>query len=144
MCNDKFLSKDADEAWEYLNFFVEISQAKETEDIERSKSISIPLNKGGLIKFGKTKDIIVRLITLAKKLDYLLTKRLEIVKVIGEVQEIYDIYELQGHTTQNCLTLPTFKEVLSEQANSFNAIHQLVNNPYSSIYNLGWKNHLNF
>lgn len=125
MCNDKFLSKDADEAWEYLNFFVEISQAKETEDIERSKSISIPLNKGGLIKFGKTKDIIVRLITLAKKLDYLLTKRLEIVKVIGEVQEIYDIYELQGHTTQNCLTLPTFKEVLSEQANSFNAIHQL-------------------
>lgn len=95
---------------------------------------------GGLIKLGKTEDIAAKLIMFTKKIKDLLAKRPKIVKVIDEVQEMCNICELRGHITRNCPTLSIFKEVLNEQTSAFNMIHQPTNNPYSSTYNLSWKN----
>lgn len=49
-----------------------------------------------------TKDITTRLIMLTKKIEDLLLKWLEIVKVIKEEQEICDICELQGQVIRHC------------------------------------------
>lgn len=65
------------------------------------------------------------------------------VNVIYEVSEICDTYELQGHVTCDCSILPAFKQVLSEQAYTFNMILQLANNQYFSTYSPAWKNHPN-
>lgn len=65
-----------------------------TEDtLERSQSITTPLNRDGLI-LGEIEDRAARLITLTKKVDCLLTKRSETVKVMVEMQEICDICKL--------------------------------------------------
>lgn len=108
MCNGEFLSKDVEDAWEYSDSLTKNSQASETEDaLEKSQSIDTPRNRGGLIKLGETEYIATRLIS--HKVDDLLAKRWETLKIMVEVQEICDICEIQGHITRSCPTPPAFK-----------------------------------
>lgn len=44
----------------------------------------------------------------------MITKKQEIVKMIDEVSNLCDIFQLQGHITLNCQTLTVFKEILNE------------------------------
>lgn len=67
----------------------------EIEDVsEWNLPIAISPNRDGLIKLGETKDIAAKSIMLPKKVEDLLMKRPEIVKVTNEMQEICDICEL--------------------------------------------------
>lgn len=100
MCNSEFLSKDTDKTWEYLNSLTKNSRTWKTEDTsEGNQPITTPPNNGGLLKLGEAEDIDTGLIMLTKKVDYLLTKRPKIVKVMEKVQEICDICKLQKHIT---------------------------------------------
>lgn len=75
---ESFFNKDVEEAWQYLDAFIENSQPWEIEDAsEMSQPISICATKDWLIELGETKDIMVRSITPIRKVD-LLTKRPEI------------------------------------------------------------------
>ena len=61
------------------------------------------------------------------------------------VQEIVcHICETNDHSTNDCPTLPSFKECLHEQANVLNTFKKPNPNPYSQTYNPGWRNHPNF
>ena len=48
------------------------------------------------------------------------------------------ICALVGHSTEECLTIPAFEEVLLEQFNVVFGYQKLYNNPYSETYNSGW------
>lgn len=56
------------------------------------------------------------------KVKDLIAKKQEIVEETDGVSNVYDICELQGYLTRDYPTLPTFKEVLNQQANGFNII----------------------
>lgn len=127
-----------------ISWLAKNSQAGEVEDtLEWNRSTEMPQNGGYLIKLEKTKDIVTRIFSLIEKVKDLIIEKQEIVKVIDEVAEICDIYELPGLVTHDCPTLLAFKEVFNEQAsaNTVNTIPQLVNNTYSLSYNLGLQNH---
>lgn len=58
MCSNESLSKDAKDAYGYLDSLAENSQAWQTKDIsEQNQLLEKYQNRGGLIKLGKTKDI---------------------------------------------------------------------------------------
>ena len=61
------------------------------------------------------------------------------------VQEILcQICETNEDSTNDCPTLPSFKECPHEQANALNNFQCSNYDPYSQIYNPGWRNHPNF
>lgn len=90
LCNAEFFRKDVDETREYLDSLAKSSYVwKKYNTSERNQPLY-------LIKVGEDEDIARKLITLPKKVEDLLSKRLEIVRVINEVQEIRDNCEIQG------------------------------------------------
>jgi hypothetical protein len=63
---------------------------------------------------------------------------------LKSIQEIVcQIYETNKHSTNDCPTLPSFKECLHEQANALNNFQWPNHDPYSQTYNPGSRNHLN-
>jgi hypothetical protein len=52
--------------------------------------------------------------------------------------------ETNEHSTNDCPTLPSFRECLHEQAHALNSFQRPNHNPYSQMYNLDWRNHPNF
>jgi hypothetical protein len=56
---------------------------------------------------------------------------------------VCQICETNEHSN-DCPTLPSFKECLYEQVNALNSYQRPSHNPYSQTYNPGWRNHPNF
>jgi hypothetical protein len=52
--------------------------------------------------------------------------------------------ETNDHSTNDCPTLPSFRDCLHEQAYALNSFLRPNHNPYSQTYNPGWRNHPNF
>jgi len=57
---------------------------------------------------------------------------------------VCQICETNEHSTNDCLTLSSYKECLHEQAHALNSFQRPNHNPYSQTYNPGWRNHPNF
>jgi hypothetical protein len=57
---------------------------------------------------------------------------------------VCQICETNEHATNDCPTLPSFKECLHEQAHVLNSFQRPSYNPYSQTYNPGWRNYPNF
>jgi hypothetical protein len=87
-------------------------------------------------------DLQAKLASLARKVEALELKRSGQLKSVQEI--MCQIYETDEHATNDCPTLFSFKECLHEQANALNSFQRSNHNPYSQIYNLGWRNHPNF
>ena len=60
------------------------------------------------------------------------------------IDEVCRICEIMEHLTNECPTIPTFKEVLHDQENAMNMVKKSYPSPYSETYNSGWRNHPNF
>ena len=69
-------------------------------------------------------------------------------KKSGQLKSVQDIVcqicETNEHSTNDCPTLPSFRECLHEQAHALNSFQRPNHNPYSQTYNPGWRNHPNF
>jgi hypothetical protein len=87
-------------------------------------------------------DLQAKFASLARKVKALELKRSGQLKYIQEI--VCQICETNEHSTNDCPTLPSFKECLHEQANALNSFQWPNHDPYSQIYNFGWINHPNF
>ena len=65
-------------------------------------------------------------------------------KKSGQLNIVCQICETNEHSTNDCPTLPSFKECLHEQVHALNSFQRPNHNPYSQTYNPGWRNHPNF
>jgi len=57
---------------------------------------------------------------------------------------VCQICETNEHSTNDCPTLPSFRECLLQQANALNSFQRPSHNSYSQTYNPGWRDHPNF
>jgi len=87
-------------------------------------------------------DLQAKFVSLARKVKALECKK------SGQLKSVQDIacqiYEINEQATNDCPTLPFFKECLHELAHALNGFQRPNHNPYSQTYNPGWRNHLNF
>jgi hypothetical protein len=87
-------------------------------------------------------DLQAKFASIARKVEALELKRSGQLKYVQDI--VCQICETNEHSTNDCLTLPSFKECLHEQAHALNNFQRPNHNPYSQTYNPGWRNHPNF
>ena len=90
----------------------------------------------------KDHDLQTKFASLARKVEALELKKSSQLKSVKEI--VCQIYETNEHSTNDCPTLPFFRECLHEQAHALNSFQRTNHNPYSQKYNPGWRNHSNF
>lgn len=69
----------------------------------------------GKLQLNETDDISARLALLTKKMEELEMKK---IKAVNEVEVHCVVCEANSHRTEECSTLPTFKEVLYGQTSN--------------------------
>ena len=87
-------------------------------------------------------DLQTKFASLARKVEALELKKSGQLKFVQDI--VCQICETNEYLTNDCPTLPSFKECLHEQANALNNFQRPNQNSYSQTYNPGSKNHPNF
>jgi hypothetical protein len=87
-------------------------------------------------------DLQAKFASLARKVEALELKKSGQLKSVQDI--VCQICETNEHSTNDCPTLPCFRECLHEQAHALNCFQRPNHNPYSQTYNPGWRNHPNF
>eukprot|EP00258_Populus_trichocarpa_P034346 XP_024450365.1 uncharacterized protein LOC112326507 [Populus trichocarpa] len=143
MCNETFEDKDPNEAMEYLDLLAENAQNWDTTGTYEAPSKTQPhTSSGGMYNLRENHDLQAKFASLAKKVEALELKKSGQLKSVQDI--VCQICETNEHSTNDCPTLPSFKECLHEQAHALNNFQRPNHNPYSQTYNPGWRNHPNF
>jgi hypothetical protein len=143
MCNGTFENKDLDEAMEYLDLLAKNAQNWDTTGNYEALGKTQPhTSSGGMYNLREDHDLQAKFASLARKVEALELKKSGKLKSVQDI--VCQICETNEHATNDCLTLPSFKECLHEQAHALNSFQRPNHNPYSQTYNPGWRNHPNF
>jgi len=143
MCNESFEDKDPDEAIEYLDLLAENAQNWDIACTYEAPGKTQPhTSSGGMYNFREDHDLRAKFASLARKVETLELKKNGQLKSVQDI--VCQICETDDHATNDCPTLPSFRECLHEQAHALNSFQRPNHSPYSQTYNPGWKNHPNF
>ncbi|KAG6725844.1 hypothetical protein I3842_02G050900 [Carya illinoinensis] len=141
MCNGEFFDKEPEEAFEYFDYLAENAQSWDTTDVhDRSRQVE---SSHGKYIVNEDDDLRAKLTLLSRKVEAMELKKVNEVHVIPKFSEKCGICEDHEHSTNECPTIPAFKEVLLDQSNAVNMIHKPYSGPYSNSYNPGWRSHPN-
>ncbi|XP_035546620.1 uncharacterized protein LOC108997816 [Juglans regia] len=144
MCNGEFFNKEPEEAFEYFDYLSENAQSWDTADSINRHETSRHVGGGGKYTLRDEDDLQARLSLISKKLETIELKKVNEVQVVPRVAEKCGICEDQGHSTNECPTIPAFKEVLLDQTHNVNMVSKPFSGPYSNTSNARWRNHPNF
>ncbi|XP_042958406.1 uncharacterized protein LOC122294001 [Carya illinoinensis] len=141
MCNGEFFDKEPEEAFEYFDYLAENAQSWDTTDVhDRSRQVE---SSHGKYIVNEDDDLRAKLTLLSRKAEAMELKKVNEVHVIPKFSEKCGICEDHEHSTNECPTIPAFKEVLLDQSNAVNMIHKPYSGLYSNSYNPGWRSHPN-
>ena len=136
MCNKEFSDKDPKDVLEYLDLLAVNAQNWDTVGTHKAPSKALPPTSGeGMYNLKEEHDLQARFASLARKVEALEQKKSGHLKSIQEI--VCHICDANDHSTNDCPNLPTFKELLHEQANVLNTFKRPNHNPYSQTYNPG-------
>jgi len=114
ICNKTFENKDPDEAMEYLDLLAENAQNQDTTGTcEALGKIQPHTSSGGMYNLREDHDLQAKFASLARKVEALEFKKSGQLKSIQDI--VCQICETNEHLTNDCPTLPSFKECLHEQ-----------------------------
>ena len=147
MCGGDFLSKNLEEAMDFLSYVAETSKAwdepnpREAEGMRHASS-----SRGGMYSLVEDMELKAKLSTLARRVEELEGKRLHEVQAITEVPlqaKLCFICQSTEHVGEQCPTIPVVREMFSDQVNFFCQIKPPPNALYNNTYNPNWRNHHN-
>ncbi|XP_042955290.1 uncharacterized protein LOC122291568 [Carya illinoinensis] len=142
MCNGEFFDKELEEAFEYFDYLAENAQSWDTTNVhDRSRQVE---SSHGKYTINEDDDLRAKLTLLSRKVKAMELKKVNEVHDVPKLSKKCGICEDHGHSTNECRTIPAFKEVLLDQSNAVNMIHKPYSGPYSNSYNPGWRSHPNF
>ncbi|KAJ9693899.1 hypothetical protein PVL29_009727 [Vitis rotundifolia] len=148
MCGGDFMSKNPEEAMDFLSYVAEVSRGwDELNAREVGRMKSQPNAKGGMYVLNEDIDMKSKVAAMARRLEELEMKKVQ------EVQAIYEtpvqamscsICQSYEHLVEECPTIPVVREMFGDQANVIGQFKPNNNAPYGNIYNSNWRNHPNF
>ena len=118
MCGGDFLSKNPEEAFEFLNYVAEASKGwdepyrREMDRLRPARS-----SKGGMYPFLEDMEVKEKLSTLARRLEELEMRNQHEVQVVTETpmpNKPCFIYQSTEHLGEQCPTVPALREMLAE------------------------------
>ena len=148
MCGGDFLSKDPDEAIDFLNYVAETSKGWDEPNPREMERMRPSVNqRGGMYALSEDLEMKARISTLARKVEEIEGKRLYEVQTVTEnpaQSNPCTNFQSPVHPAEQCPMAPTVKDLMSECANTVGQYKpQQPNAPYGNTYNSNWRNHPN-
>ncbi|RVW19049.1 hypothetical protein CK203_087638 [Vitis vinifera] len=121
MCGGEFISKNPEEAMDFLNYVAEVSRGwDEPNAREVGRMKSQPNAKGGMYVLNEDIDMKATVVAMARRLEELEMKKVQ------EVQAIYEtpvqampcsICKSYEHLVEECPTIPVVRKMFGDQTN---------------------------
>ena len=147
MCGGDFLSKNPEEAMDFLSHVVETSKAWDEPNPRKAEGMRpISSSRRGMYSLQEDMEMKTKLSTLARRVEELEWRRLHEVQAVTEVPlqaKLCFICQSTEHVGEQCLTIPVVREMFSDQANFFGQSKPPPNAPYNNTYNPNWRNYPN-
>ena len=148
LCGGDFLSKNPDEAMDFLNYVAETSKDWDEPNPREIERFRPPVNqRGGMYALNDEMEMKARLSTLARKVEELEGKQLHEVQAVSDNTAQTNPctnFQLPAYPTEQCPMAPAVKDLMSECAHTVGQFKpQQPNAPYGNTYNPIWRNHPN-
>ena len=147
MCGGDFLSKNPDEAMDFLNYVAETSKAWDEPNLREAYRMRPPGNqRGGVYLLSEDMEMKGKLSTLARRLKELEMRYQHEVRAVTEAsmpnQPCFNCLSTE-HQGEQCPSVPLVRDFVAEQANVVGQYKSSATAPYSNTYNPNWRNHPN-
>ena len=147
MCGGDFLSKNPEEAMDFLSYVAETSKAWDEPNLKEIDRMRPTANqRGGMYSLPEDMELKAKLSTLARRVEELEGKRQHEAQAVTEVPlqaKLCFICQSTEHVGEQCPTIQAVREMFHDQANFVGQRKPPPNAPYSNTYNPNWGNHLN-
>ena len=145
MCGGDFLSKNPDEAMDFLNYVAETSKGWDEpnqREVERIKPIVNP--RGGIYSLTEDVELKAKLSTLNRRMEELEQRNQQEVWVVTEAssQPCFNC-QSTGHQGEHCPISPSVRDLMVENENVVGQNRPPTDAQYGNTYNPNWKNHPN-
>ncbi|WKA05101.1 hypothetical protein VitviT2T_023086 [Vitis vinifera] len=151
MCGGDFMSKNQEEAIDFLNYVAEVSRGWDElnkGEVGKTKSQPNAFNaKARMYTLNEDIDIKAKVAAMIRRLEELELKKIREVQAVVETpvqimpSSICQSYE---HLVEECPTIPAIREMFGDQANVIGQFKPNNNASYGNTYNSNWRNHPNF
>ena len=139
MCGGDFLSKNPDEAMDFLNYVAETSKAWDDpnpREVERMKPTAN--QRGGMYSLSKDVEMKAKLFTLTIRLEELEMRNQHEVRAVAETPvPLQPCFNCQStiHQGEHCPIAPSVRDLMTEHANIVDQNKPPADAPYSNTYN---------
>ncbi|KAL6312864.1 hypothetical protein AAG906_041036 [Vitis piasezkii] len=121
MCGGDFMSKNPEEAMDFLSYVAEMKSQLNTFNA-----------KVGMYTLNEDVDMKAKFAAMTRRLEEL------------ELKKIHEVQAIAETPVQECPTIPTTREMFGDQANFIGQFKPNNNASYGNTYNSSWRNHPNF
>ena len=147
MCGGDFLSKNPDEAMDFLNYVAETSKGWDEPNpraIERMKPIAN--SRGGIYALTEEVELKAKLSTLNRRMEELEQRNHQEVRAVAEAivpsQPCFNC-QSTGHQGEHCPISPSVRDLMIESVSIVGKNRPPIDAQYGNTYNPNWKNHPN-
>ena len=147
MCGGDFLSKNPDEAMDFLNYVTETSKGWDEpnpREVERMKHIVN--HRGGIYSLTEDVELKAKLSTLNRRMEELEQRNQNEVRAVTETSMLgQPCFNCQStsHQGEHCPISPSIRDLMVENANVVGQNRPPTDAQYGNTYNPNWKNHPN-
>ena len=147
MCGGDFLSKNPNEAMDFLKYVAETSKAWDVPNPRETDKMRPPSNQsGGIYSLSENMETKAKLSTLARRLEELEMRNQHEVRAVTEAslpnQSCFNCQSIE-HQGEHCLSVPSIRDYVAEQANVVGQYKPPATTPYRNTYNPNWRNNPN-
>ena len=146
-CGGDFLSKNPDEAMDFLNYVAETSKAwDEPNPREAERMRPSTHQRGRIYALFEDMEMKEKLTTLTQRLEELEMRNQHKVQAVNELPASHpSCFNCQSnsHHGEHCPVVLSVRELMQEHAHVLGQNKPPINSPYSDTYNPNWRNHLN-
>ena len=148
MCGGDFMSKNPEEAMDFLNYVAKTSKAWDEQnprEVERKRVTTS--SKGGIYSLMEDMEMKAKLSILSRRLQELEIRNQHEVQVVAETpvlpNQLFFSCQSTEHQGEHYPTIPSMREMIVEQANAMGQYKLQANASYNNTYNPNWRNHPN-
>ena len=139
MCGGEFLSKNPDEAMDFLNYVAETSKARDEPNPREADRMRPSANpRGGIYSLVEDVELKAKLSILARRVEELEGKRLHEVQAVTEVPpQTKPCFNCQstGHLREHCPIAPSVRDLMQEHVNVVGQNRPPADAQYGNTYN---------
>ncbi|RVW86161.1 hypothetical protein CK203_038024 [Vitis vinifera] len=151
MCGGDFMSKNPEEAMDFLSYVAEVSRGWDEPnkgEVGKMKSQPNAFNaKAGMYTLNEDVDMKAKFAAMTRRLEELELKKIHEVQAVAETPvqvKPCPICQSYEHLVEECPTIPAAREMFGDQANVIGQFKPNNNASYGNTYNSSWRNHPNF